>query len=268
MCFPCICSHSHIQELSPHSLTLAVAQVFAVTLRPECKSARSTSCVHTFAYVRPYILGERNSVGMFVWVSRVKQWTAQKLSTMHQNYGTGSYSTSSHFTLLLSSPPHLTPPSLSHHWCAYWCFNHCGSHCLQRQSCCMSWHVAHACNTLHPWHRAHCTLRLWWRGELRVYNKIRNVIGSSLVCQHCCSSQKIKRWTYSLTHFRVIGWQWMERGLHGERTQGKERPRIPCWAGQQVGKEEGKGMYCFFSNLHPHHPSYCLCSFFLCHIAW
>ena len=60
MCFPRICLRSHIQELSPHLLTLAVAQVFAVTLRPECKSARSTSCAHTFAYVRPYILGECN----------------------------------------------------------------------------------------------------------------------------------------------------------------------------------------------------------------
>ena len=62
MRFPRICSRSHTQELSHHSLTLAVAQVFAVTLRPECKSARSTSRAHTFAYVRPYVLGERNTV--------------------------------------------------------------------------------------------------------------------------------------------------------------------------------------------------------------
>ena len=54
-------SHSHTQRLSHHSLTLAVAQVFAATLRPECKSARSTSRAHTFAYVRPYVLGERNT---------------------------------------------------------------------------------------------------------------------------------------------------------------------------------------------------------------
>ena len=60
MCFPRICSRSHIPELSHHSLTLVVAQEFAVTLRPECKSARGTGCAHTFAYVRPYVLGERN----------------------------------------------------------------------------------------------------------------------------------------------------------------------------------------------------------------
>ena len=59
-CFPHICSCFHIQELSRHSLTLAVAQVFAVTLRPECKSAKSTSCTHTLAHIGPYILGERN----------------------------------------------------------------------------------------------------------------------------------------------------------------------------------------------------------------
>ena len=68
MCFPSIHSCSHTKDLNHHLLTLMVVQVWAIALRLECKSAWSTSHVHTFAYIRPYILGEHNSEG---WVSRV-----------------------------------------------------------------------------------------------------------------------------------------------------------------------------------------------------
>ena len=59
MCFPCFPSHSNASSPSYYSLTLTVVQVHAVTLRPECKSARNTKAC-TFAYIRPYILGECN----------------------------------------------------------------------------------------------------------------------------------------------------------------------------------------------------------------
>ena len=58
--FPHFHSPFHTKELSHHLLTLTVAQVFAVTLRPECKSAQSTICTCTLTYVRPHILGECN----------------------------------------------------------------------------------------------------------------------------------------------------------------------------------------------------------------